>query len=50
MSYHLLALLLLPLVGSGLLFFWKNKSAKQLALALSLVQMLITLYVVSSGF
>lgn len=42
MSYHLLALLLLPLVGSGLLFFWKNKSAKQLALALSLVQMLIT--------
>ena len=42
MSYHLLALLLIPLVGSGLLFAWKGKSGKYVALAVSLVQMLVT--------
>ena len=42
MSYHLLALLLIPLVGSGLLFAWKGKTVKYVALAVSLVQMLVT--------
>ncbi|MDO5614934.1 MAG: proton-conducting transporter membrane subunit, partial [Cruoricaptor ignavus] len=42
MSYHLLTLLLLPLVGSGLLFAFKGKSGKYLALGVALVQMLIT--------
>ncbi len=42
MSYHLLALLLIPLVGSGLLFALKGKSAKHLAFGISLIQMLVT--------
>jgi len=46
MSYYiLLTLLLLPLVGSGIVFAWKNASSKYVALAIALVQMLLTFYV-----
>lgn len=45
MSYLLLTLLLLPLVGSGIVFAWKNASSKYVALAIALVQMLLTFYV-----
>ncbi|MEC3874647.1 complex I subunit 4 family protein [Chryseobacterium salviniae] len=45
MSELLLTLLLLPLVGSGLVFAWKNNSSKYLALGIALVQMLITFYI-----
>ncbi|WP_262151245.1 complex I subunit 4 family protein [Chryseobacterium foetidum] len=45
MSYLLLTLLLLPLVGSGIVFTWKNASSKYVALAIALVQMLLTFYV-----
>ncbi|MDH6252299.1 NADH-quinone oxidoreductase subunit M [Chryseobacterium sp. H1D6B] len=47
MSYLLLTLLLLPLVGSGLVFAWKSKSSKYLALGIALIQMLITFYILS---
>ncbi|ASK31894.1 NADH-quinone oxidoreductase subunit M [Chryseobacterium sp. T16E-39] len=47
MSGLLLTLLLLPLVGSGLVFAWKNKSSKYLALGIALVQMLLTFYILS---
>ncbi|WBV55896.1 NADH-quinone oxidoreductase subunit M [Chryseobacterium daecheongense] len=47
MSCLLLTLLLLPLVGSGLVFAWKNKSSKYLALGIALVQMLLTFYILS---
>ncbi|KQR93567.1 NADH dehydrogenase [Chryseobacterium sp. Leaf180] len=47
MSYLLLTLLLLPLVGSGLVFAWKNASAKYVALAIAIVQMLLTFYALS---
>ncbi|CAD7801633.1 NADH-quinone oxidoreductase subunit M [Chryseobacterium aquaeductus] len=47
MSYLLLTLLLLPLVGSGLVFAWRNTSSKYLALGIALIQMLLTFYVVS---
>ncbi|AKK73149.1 NADH dehydrogenase [Chryseobacterium gallinarum] len=47
MSCLLLTLLLLPLVGSGLVFAWKNSSSKYLALGIALVQMLITFYILS---
>ncbi len=49
MSYPLLALLLIPLIGSGLLFAWRNSAAKHLALAVSLVQMLLTFWLLA-GF
>ena len=39
--------MLLPLVGSGLVFAWKNKSSKYLALGIALIQMLITFYIAS---
>ncbi|MEC5393819.1 complex I subunit 4 family protein [Bergeyella sp. RCAD1439] len=42
MSYQLLTLLLLPLVGSGLLFAYRGQAGKFLALGLALVQMLVT--------
>lgn len=45
MSYQLLALLLLPLIGSGLLFAFKGKAGKYLALGFGLVQMLITFFI-----
>ncbi|MBT2620949.1 MULTISPECIES: complex I subunit 4 family protein [Chryseobacterium] len=47
MSGLLLTLLLLPLVGSGLVFAWKDKSSKYLALGIALVQMLLTFYILS---
>jgi NADH-quinone oxidoreductase subunit M len=47
MSYLLLTLLLLPLVGSGLVFAWKSKSSKYLALGIALIQMLLTFYILS---
>lgn len=47
MSCLLLTLLLLPLVGSGLVFAWKNNSSKYLALGIALVQMLLTFYMLS---
>lgn len=45
MSGLLLTLLLLPLVGSGLVFAWKNNSSKYLALGIALVQMLVSFYI-----
>lgn len=47
MSYLLLTLLLLPLVGSGLAFAWKHNSSKYLALGIALIQMLVTFYALS---
>lgn len=47
MSCLLLTLLLLPLVGSGLVFAWNNKSSKYLALGIALIQMLLTFYILS---
>ncbi|REC48580.1 complex I subunit 4 family protein [Chryseobacterium pennipullorum] len=47
MSCLLLTLLLLPLVGSGLVFAWKNSSSKYLALGIALVQLLLTFYILS---
>lgn len=47
MSVYLITLLLLPLAGSVLLFFWKNKSGKYLALGTALLQMLLTFYILS---
>ncbi|HCN48206.1 MAG TPA: NADH-quinone oxidoreductase subunit M [Chryseobacterium sp.] len=47
MSCLLLTLLLLPLVGSGLVFAWKSNSSKYLALGIALVQMLLTFYILS---
>ena len=48
MSYLLLTLLLLPLVGSGLLFFWKNASSKYVALAFALAQMFLAFYMLGN--
>jgi NADH-quinone oxidoreductase subunit M len=48
MSCLLLTLLLLPLVGSGLLFFWKNASSKYVALAFALAQMFLAFYMLGS--
>lgn len=42
MSYHLLALLLIPLVGSGLLFAFKGKAGRYMAFGIALIQMLVT--------
>ena len=47
MSYLLLTLLLLPLVGAGLVFMWKNPASKYLALGIALVEMLLTFYILS---
>lgn len=47
MSYLLLTLLLLPLVGSGLVFAWKNPASKYLALGIAFVEMLLTFYILS---
>lgn len=48
MSYLLLTLLLLPLVGSALVFAWKNPASKYLALGIAFVQMFVTFYILSS--
>ncbi len=42
MSYYLLTLLLLPLIGSVLVFAWKNESSKFVALGIAFVQMLVS--------
>lgn len=47
MSCFLLTLLLVPLLGSVLLFFWKNKSAKTVAFILAMIQMFVTFYILS---
>lgn len=47
MSYLLLTLLLLPLVGSALVFGWKNPASKYLAVGIAFVQMLLTFYMLS---
>ena len=48
MSYLLLTLLLLPLVGSALVFAWKNPASKYLALGIAFLQMFLTFYMLSS--
>ena len=48
MSYHLLALLLIPLIGSGLLFAFKGKAGKYIAFGTALIQMLLTFIVLYS--
>lgn len=48
MSYLLLTLLLLPLVGSALVFAWKNPASKFLALGIAFAQMFLTFYLLSS--
>ena len=48
MSYLLLTLLLLPLVGSALVFAWKNPASKFLALGIAFAQMFLTFYMLSS--
>ncbi len=47
MSYLLLTLLLLPLVGSALVFAWKNPASKYLAVAIAFVQLFLTFYMLS---
>ena len=47
MSGLLLTLLLLPLVGSVLLFAWRNPMSKFLALGIALVEMFLTFYILS---
>ncbi|MDQ0477790.1 MULTISPECIES: NuoM family protein [Chryseobacterium] len=49
MSYLLLTLLLLPLIGSVLVFAWKNPASKYLALGIAFAQMLLTFYMLT-GF
>ena len=48
MSCLLFTLLLLPLVGAGLLFFWKNASSKYIALAFALAQMFLAFYMLGN--
>ncbi len=47
MSYLLLAFLLLPLVGSAVVFAWKNPASKFLALGFAFAQMFLTLFMLS---
>lgn len=44
---QLLALLLIPLIGSGLVFAFRNASSKYLALAISFLQMFFTFYLLA---
>jgi len=46
--YQLLALLLIPLAGSGLVFAYRNASSKFLALAIALIQMFFTFYLLAN--
>ena len=48
MSYLLLTLLLLPLIGSVLVFAWKNPASNYLALGLAFAQMFLTFYMLSN--
>ncbi|QCX52643.1 NuoM family protein [Elizabethkingia sp. JS20170427COW] len=43
----LLALILIPIIGSGLVFAWKHSSAKYLALVLALVEMALSFSMLS---
>lgn len=43
----LIALLLIPIIGSGLVFAWKNSTAKYAALAIAIVEMLVSFYMIS---
>ncbi len=45
--YQLLALLLIPLAGSGLVFAYRNASSKYLALAIAFIQMFFTFYLLA---
>ena len=47
--YQLLALLLIPLIGSGLVFAFRNQSSKYLSLGVAVVQLLLTICILS-GF
>jgi NADH-quinone oxidoreductase subunit M len=47
MSYLLLTLLLLPLIGSLLVFAWKNPASKFLALGIALAEMFLTFFMLS---
>ena len=47
MSYLLLTLLLLPLVGSAVVFAWKNSTSKYLALGFAFLQMFISFYMLA---
>ncbi len=49
MSYLLLTFLLLPLVGSAVVFAWKNPASKMVALGFALAQMFLSFYMLS-GF
>ena len=48
MSGLLVSLLVLPLIGSLLVFLWKNPASKQLALAIGFVQMVLTFYMLAT--
>jgi NADH-quinone oxidoreductase subunit M len=41
------ALLLLPLIGSGLVFAFRNSNSKYLAVGIAFVQMFLTFYMLS---
>lgn len=45
--YQLLALLLIPLIGSGLVFAFRNANSKYVAAAIAIVQMFFTFYLLS---
>lgn len=48
MSYLLLTLLLLPLVGSAVVFAWKNSTSKYLALGFAFAQMFLSFYMLAN--
>ncbi|MBH1960654.1 MAG: NADH-quinone oxidoreductase subunit M [Flavobacteriia bacterium] len=48
MSYLLLTLLLLPLVGSAVVFAWKNPASKFLALGFAFAQMFLSFYMLAN--
>ncbi|MGZ8526735.1 MAG: NADH-quinone oxidoreductase subunit M, partial [Kaistella sp.] len=48
MSYLLLTLLLLPLVGSAVVFAWKNPASKYLALGFAFAQMFLSFYMLAN--
>lgn len=48
MSYLLLTLLLLPLVGSAVVFTWKNSTSKYLALGFAFAQMFLSFYMLAN--
>jgi len=44
----LLALLLIPIIGSGLVFAWRNKNSKYLAFGIALLEMAVSFYMVAN--